>query len=221
MTTAKGPAKDSKEKSKPVSRVALINLSDDVAKVLSECFRQFNVDSVMVGGLASTRLWKEKYEGCVTHLNEESEAVLKGIRTSPSNTHSLIYGITPDTRTAIKYSKFGVNALFFEPVEKSSALRVVRATNLLLMHEYRRYVRIPVAVEALLEADGVKHSALTVEVSSGGMCISSTNQFLDSRDIRVTVQLPESKKDSIRRKVCWRREADKTIGIKFEPDEPG
>ena len=213
--------KGSAAKPKVASRVALVNVNEEAAKILGECFRQFNVDPMFVNGLASSRLWKEKFEGVVVPLIPGCEAVLKGARTSPSNKHSLLYGITPDTKTAIQYSEYGLNALFFEPLEKSAALRVVRATNLLLLHEYRRYVRIPVAVEALLETQNDRISALTVDVSSGGLSIASTNLLWDKRDLRATVQLPGAKKVTVRSHICWRRENDQTLGINFEPDEPG
>ena len=48
---------------------------------------------------------------------------------------------------AMRYSKYGINAMFQEPVERSAALKLVRATNTLVLHEFRRYVRIPVITE--------------------------------------------------------------------------
>jgi len=41
----------------------------------------------------------------------------------------------------------GINAIFNEPLERPAALKLVRATRMLVLHEFRRYVRIPVMTE--------------------------------------------------------------------------
>lgn len=219
MSTATGSLTQ-EGKLKTVSRIGIINLDESRSRLLSECFRQFSIEPVALTGVVATRLWKEKYEGVVVELDDDCEAILKAVRTSPSNKHILIYGITPDTKTAMKYSQYGVNALFFEPLERSAALRVVRSTNLLVLHEYRRYVRIPVAVEALLESEKSRVSTLTVDVSSGGLSLSSENMMWEGRAVKATLELPGAQKVTLRARICWRREKEKTLGVNFEPDDP-
>ena len=74
----------------------------------------------------------------------------------------------------MRYSKYGINAMFQEPVERSAALKLVRATNMLVLHEFRRYVRIPVMTEVAIQvSEGRKFTATSIEVSSGGMSIKS------------------------------------------------
>lgn len=206
---------------KALSRVALINLPDDVITVLNECFKQYKIHTIPVTGVATSRLWREKYEGCVVRLDENCEAVLKSARSSPSNKSMLIYGLTPDIRNAMKFSSYGVNSLFYEPLDKPAVLRVVRATNLLVLHEYRRYVRIPVAIEVELEIDGIRYTTITVEVSSGGMSLHTEKMFWETRAVRSHFQLPGMKKTTVDAQICWRKEDEKTVGIRFNQDEPG
>ncbi len=44
--------------------------------------------------------------------------------------------------------------MFSEPLERPAALKLVRATRMLVVHEFRRYVRIPVMTEVQLVGDG-------------------------------------------------------------------
>ena len=171
---------------KTAARVAMLNLAPEVAGVIGESFRTFHIQTVPLEQDWATRLQREKFDGCVLRLDDECERVLKTARSSASNRNILLYCVAPDTRTATRYSSYGINALFYEPVERASALRVVRATNLLVLHEFRRYVRLPVVVEVELEADGVKHTLITVEISSGGMSLYSDKRLPDYRNVKVT-----------------------------------
>src|SRR5437764_13302223 len=110
---------------KASSRVALVHLAPELSAILTDCFKQFNIQTVPVEGVATAQLWKQKFEGCVMNLDENSEPVLKAARNSPSNKHMIIYGIAKDVRSAMNFSKYGVNALFYEPVDRASALKVV------------------------------------------------------------------------------------------------
>ena len=56
----------------------------------------------------------------------------------------------------MRYSKYGINAMFNEPLERPAALKLIRATRMLVLHEFRRYVRIPVMTEVCIVGDGRK-----------------------------------------------------------------
>ena len=87
----------------------------------------------------------------------------------------VIYGLGGSAQEAMRYSKYGINAIFQEPVERSTALKLVRATNMLVLHEFRRYVRIPVMTEVALQiSEGKKLTATSIEVSSGGMSLRAS-----------------------------------------------
>ena len=71
----------------------------------------------------------------------------------------------------MRYSSYGINAVLDEPLDRQSVLKVVRATHLLVIHELRRYVRIPVASQVEFDVNGRPVVGTTVEVSSGGISI--------------------------------------------------
>ena len=129
---------------KAVATVALIGLEEGASAILRDCFKQFGIRTTAVGGDAIQRLKREKFEACVLRLHETgAEAILEAARTSSSNRRIVVYGICSSAQEALRFSRYGVNAILADPVERQGALRVVRATHLLVINELRRYVRIP------------------------------------------------------------------------------
>lgn len=206
---------------KTAARVAMLNLAPETAGVIGDSFKTFHIQTVPLEQDWATRLQREKFDGCVLRLDDDCEAVLKTARSSASNKHMLLYCVTPDTRTASQFSRYGINALFYEPLDRSSALRVVRATNLLVLHEFRRYVRLPVAVEVEMESEGAKYTLMTVEVSSGGMSLHSDRLLPNHKNAKVTFTLPDQPRVSLNGVLCWRRDDEKSVGVRFNLDDPG
>ena len=61
---------------------------------------------------AAERLKKEKFEACVMSLADGAEAVMEAARSSPSNSRCIIYGVGGNAQEAMRYSKYGINAMF-------------------------------------------------------------------------------------------------------------
>src|SRR3989442_1345376 len=74
------------------ARVALINVKDSARIVLSECFRQFGIGTVLMTEHAAERLRKEKFEACALKLDGDAETIMESARTSRSNSRMVIYG---------------------------------------------------------------------------------------------------------------------------------
>lgn len=155
---------------KAAARTALVDVKESARALLVECFRQFGIESVAISSNAAERLRREKFEACVLNLGEGAgaEAVMEAARSSPSNSRCVIYGLGGNAQEAMRYSKYGINAMFSEPLERPAAVKLVRATHLLVLHEFRRYVRVPVMTEvAVKAADGTRFTASSIEISSG------------------------------------------------------
>jgi len=112
-----------------------------------ECLRQFGIETVLMNGNVADRMHHDKFEACVVRLVPESAAVMESVRRSPSNNRMIIYGLGGSAQEAMRFSRYGVNAVFQEPLDRSAALKMVRATQMLVLHEFRRYVRIPIITE--------------------------------------------------------------------------
>src|SRR5450432_1377975 len=89
------------------ARVALVDIAGPGRSILSDCFRQFGMETVLMSGEAAVRLKKEKFEACVVSMGPGTKEVLETVRTSPSNSRMVIYGLGGSVQEAMKYSKYG------------------------------------------------------------------------------------------------------------------
>src|SRR5260370_37884558 len=118
------------------ARTALVNLKDSARSLLSECFRQFGIETVAMSANAAERLLTEKFEACVLTLDSGAEAVMQAARSSPSNSRMVIYGVGGNAQHAMRYSKYGINAMFQEPLEPPAALQLFRSPPILLLPKF-------------------------------------------------------------------------------------
>jgi PilZ domain len=208
---ALAPARTSR---KAAARTALVGLNESSRILLAECFRQFNIETVVMTSNAADRLRKEKFEACVLSLGDGADAVMEAARSSPSNSRCVIYGVGGSAQQAMRYSKYGINAIFNEPLERPAALKLVRATRMLVLHEFRRYVRIPVMTEVSLVGDGRRVSASSIEMSSGGMSLKSSEDLSIGVNVEVSFSLMTLPRVNVRGVVSWRK--PKSFGVRFD-----
>jgi hypothetical protein len=202
------------------ARVAFIGVKESARMTLGDCFKQFGIDTVVVKDNAPERLSKEKFDACVLALEADAEAVMHAARTSASNSRMVIYGLGGTAREAMRYSKYGINAVFQEPLERPSALKLVRATQPLLLHEFRRYVRIPVITEvALTMGDGRRFMASSQEISSGGMSMKSTDEISAGSSAEISLALLTLPRIWVRGTTTWQNPRTKAFGFRFDPKD--
>ena len=109
---------------------------------------------------------------------------------------------------------------FLYPVERDAALRVIRTTHLMVLHELRRYVRVPLVSGVMVETGTEKVSASTVEISSGGLCLHTQARLGVPQSVEVNMQLPGAGELSLSAVVCWMRREEELAGLRFEPGDP-
>jgi len=212
------PARTPAPGKKVAARAALVDLKESSRFLLNECFRQFGIETVLVSSSAAERLRQEKFEACVLNLAPGAEAVMESARTSPSNSRLVLYGLGGSAQEAMRYSKYGINAMFHEPLERPAALKLVRATHMLVLHEFRRYTRIPIMTEVTIASnDGRRVTASSLEISSGGMSVKSAEDIPTGTNVDVSFSLLTLPRVNVRGVVTWRK--SKSFGIHFDPTD--
>ncbi len=202
---------------KAAARVALIDIKESARRILSDCFRQFSIETMVMTGDVQDRLQKEKFEACVVKLSPAAEALMGAARTSTSNSRIVIYGLGGSAQEAMRYSKYGINAVFNEPLERPAALKLVRATQMLVLHEFRRYVRIPVITEiSVVTGDSRRFTATSQEISSGGMSMRSAEDMLPGQSVEISFALLTLPRIWVRGVVSWLKPHNKSFGIRFD-----
>jgi len=202
---------------KAAARAAIVGLDPAACGLMSECFKQFNVETVMMTSEAAERLHKEKFEACVLSLADGAHEVMEAVRGSRSNSRSVIYGVGGSAQEAMRFSKYGINAMFHEPLERPAVLKLVRATRMLVLHEYRRYIRVPVMTEVSIVGDGRRCVASSIEMSSGGMSLSSTEDFSNGTNVEISFALMTLPRVIVRGSISWCK--PKSLGVRFDPND--
>jgi PilZ domain len=196
--------------------VALFALPEVSAMLISECFRQFGIQPVRIEHESADRLAKEKFEACVLPLGEAAGSIIGLARSSASNSRIVIYGLGGSAQDAMRYSKWCLNAVFHEPLERAAAMKLVRSTRTLVVHEFRRYVRIPVMTEVgIVLSDGGKMTATSLEISSGGMSVRGNHVPEPGNPVEVTFSLLTLPRVWVRGHVTWKK-SNKSFGIRFD-----
>jgi hypothetical protein len=204
---------------KTAARVALFDLSEAWAQLITECFRQYGIETVAIAREHADRLQHEKFEACVLPLGEAAGSIIELARGSASNSRIIIYGLGGTAQDAMRYSKLCLNAVFHEPLERSAAMKLVRSTRMLVLHEFRRYVRIPVMTEVgVIMADGGRITATSQEISSGGMSLKGSHVPEQGSLVEVSFSLLTLPRVWVRGHVTWKK-SNKTFGIRFDPTD--
>ncbi len=204
---------------KTAARVALFDLASTASSLLTDCFRQYGIETVVIPGEDAERLGREKFDACVLPLDADVGAIIELARSSASNSRIVIYGLGGSAQDALRYSKYCINAVFHEPLERSAALKLVRSTRPLVLHEFRRYVRIPVMTEvSIVTADGSRLSVTSQEISSGGMSLKGTHTLDPGSLVEVSFSLLTLPRIWMRGYVTWKK-PNKSVGIRFDPTD--
>ena len=198
------------------ARAALVDLHDNSRNLLSECFRQFGIDAITMSSDHAPRLSKEKFEACVVRVGSNVEPLLESARGSRSNSRMVLYGLGGSIKEAMKLSRFGLNAVFQEPLERPAALKLVKATQMLVLHEFRRYVRIPVVTTVSVASLKDNFSASSIEISSGGMSLQSTQNVNPGQSVEVSFALLTLPRIWVKGTVTWTKPGEKTFGVRFD-----
>jgi hypothetical protein len=201
---------------KTAARVALFDLSAMSAQLITECFRQFGIETVPIAPEQADRLQREKFEACVIPLGKAAGSIIEIARGSASNSRIVIYGLGGSAQDAMRYSKLCLNAVFHEPLERSAAMKLVRSTRNLVLHEFRRYVRIPVMTEVgIVMADGARLTATSQEISTGGMSLKGSHVPEQGSQVEVSFSLLTLPRVWVRGNVTWKK-SNKSFGVRFD-----
>ena len=201
---------------KNAARVALFDLPEASAQLITECFRQSGIETVSIAREHVDRLQHEKFEACVLPLGESAGSIIELARGSASNSRIIIYGLGGTAQDAMRYSKLCLNAVFHEPLERSAAMKLVRSTRMLVLHEFRRYVRIPVMTEVgIVMTDGGRVTATSQEISSGGMSLKGNHGPELGCLVEVSFSLLTLPRVWVRGQVTWKK-PNKSFGIRFD-----
>jgi Tfp pilus assembly protein PilZ len=205
--------------SKKSARAALVGLDDAAVSLLRDCFQQFHIEATPLNGDPVEQLKREKFEACVLRLNPQAKSVLEAARSFDSNRRMIVYGVCDSVQEAIRYSRYGINAVIQEKAfpagDRKAVLKVVEATHRLVINELRRFIRIPIVTDVTVEHDGQRYSTYSQEISAGGISIQGAPKLQIGASVQISFLLLDMPQVTVRAKASWVKPPDE-VGLRFD-----
>jgi hypothetical protein len=195
----------------------MIDLPETAGLLIGECFRQLEVETVVVAGDAAGQFRRQKFDAAVVKLDSRAASSLESIRASNSNSRIILCGVGGSAQEALRYSRFGLNAMFVEPLERQAVLRLARATRNLIFHEYKRYVRVPLITQVSVALPGRTVAATSHDISSGGLSFRCGDVLSPKDAIEVRMVLSPKGEVRVRARVVWVKKG--LVGARFIPQD--
>jgi CheY-like chemotaxis protein len=142
---------------------------------------------------------------------------LRGVRTSPSNTHTLTFAIVNSDFGLPAAFAMGANLALQKPISLEAARSSLRAAYGLIMQERRRYFRYP--IETLVTVKPDEHTSImatTMNISEGGMALKCDCELLLNGLVRLEFSLPGGKEKLEARAVVVWKDSVGRVGVRFE-----
>lgn len=199
--------------------VALL-LSQDATTVdlISRALRQLSISpDVFNDRTTAVRvLDRRKCDAVIVDLQfgDDSGILLDQVRRSTSNRRAVTFAITSGddaNQIASRHANFAFN----RPLSERSICSTLRAAYGLILRERRRYFRYPVSMPVVLHRQVMPDVyCYALNISEGGMALSTIVSFNPGEEVRVEFTLPETKTLFIAGStICWLRTGH--LGLRF------
>ena len=164
------------------------------------------------------KLCHTKFEGVIVDLNEKEPALefLRKLRGLTSHKAAVTCAILNSGHERGDAFQAGANFVLERPLSSSSLVRTLKAAYPLMVRERRRYFRCPMQVSTFVTVgSGPEFTATSVNISEGGIAISSPTPVQVGDNIELRVQLPGTSESlTLSGEVCW-TDATGRSGIHF------
>lgn len=158
-------------------------------------------DLATAASLINTR----KFEAIVVDLalGEQVAHVLERIRLSPSNQNSVTFALVDSC--ARTESRVQPNFIMQKPLTDRLVGSTLKAALGLIIRDYRRYFRCPVAVPVVIQIDSrAKIPCEMMNISEGGLAVNTLVTFRPGAAVRIQFTLPDEPTAlDIAAEICW------------------
>ena len=203
----------------PIGLALLVSADSTAIQQLSHALQEFSIspDVCREVPAAMHLLTHQKFEVVIVdlELGEQSGLILNAIQLSPANRTAVTFVITgTDSQATAAYQKMAGFA-FERPLSAESIRRTLKPAYGLILRERRRYFRCPISVPVLIRRDTMPDvCGQSINISEGGMAVSTSVQFGIGQDVQVQFPLVGQKVPfSAASTVCWRK--TEHLGVRF------
>jgi CheY-like chemotaxis protein len=178
------------------SRVLVVDDDAAFGEMIGEVLRSVDIESLVLehSGQALACLAKEKFDAVFLDVRMPAPDGIEltwKIRSGGLNVSTPIMMITGEQDRALLGRAFeaGANFFLYKPIDKQAILRLLRATKDSVEHEKRRFRRIKVSCNVLIESGAKQLRGTTLDMSMGGLFVQTSEVLPTGTSAQVTVHV--------------------------------
>jgi CheY-like chemotaxis protein len=166
--------------------------------------------------LASIRLLNHrKFDAVIVdlQLGGQSGLILNEVRLSTSNRTAVTFAISgSDEGTAFRRK---ADFVFTRPLSTQSIRRTLKPAYGLILRERRRYFRYPISIPVTILSQSMPEVRCdSVNISDGGIAVSTFVPLIAGEDVEVQFTLPDHKVPFVAEsRICWWKSGH--LGVRF------
>jgi hypothetical protein len=149
---------------------------------------------------------RRKFDAVIVdlQLGEQSVLILDEVLLSASNRRAVTFAISGNDAEGIAFRKRS-EFVFERPLSVGSIRNTLKPAYGLILRERRRYFRCPVSVPVTILRQSVPEVRCnSVNISEGGMALSTFVPLIPGEDVRVQFTLPDHKAPLLAEStICW------------------
>jgi CheY-like chemotaxis protein len=199
--------------------LALLASADPVTiQQLSYALQQLSVSpDVSREAPAAIHLLKyRKFDAVIVdlQLGDQSGLILNEVRLSPSNRTAVTFVISSNDGEATAFRKRSQFVLQ-RPLSRESIRRTLKPAFGLILRERRRYFRCPLSITVSIRRRTMPEvRCCCVNISEGGMAVSTPVSLSPGEDVQVQFALPDHKVPFLAEsRICWLKTG--YLGVRF------
>lgn len=177
-------------------RVLVVDDEPAVCEAIQMVLASAGLDAVTEtkSARAAETVKKEKFDAIFLDVRMPSPdgiEIARQTRAAGMNQKTPIIMVTGDNQgeTLSQGFEAGANFFLFKPIDRSRLLRVVRAARGPILHERRRFQRVPISCPVKLESEGRQISGRTVDISLSGILVEAGSIFAPGTRVNFHLEL--------------------------------
>ncbi len=159
---------------------------------------------------------RRKFDAVIVdlQLGEQAGLILDGVRLSPSNRTAVTFAISGSDAEDTAFRKRS-EFVFERPLSTESIHNTLKPAYGLILRERRRYFRCPISMPVVILRQTMPEvHCQSVNISEGGMAVSTFVPLIAGEDVQVRFTLPgHIIPFSLESRVCWWKTGH--LGIRF------
>jgi ActR/RegA family two-component response regulator len=200
--------------------VALLVSADPVTiQLFSHALQELSISPDVCQDVeASIRLLnRRKFDAVIVdlQLGEQSGLILDEVHLSPSNRTAVTFAIGGSDAEATAAFRKRAGFFFERPLSTQSIRNTLKPAYGLILRERRRYFRCPISIPVtILRRNMPEVRCYSVNISEGGMAVSTFVPLRAGEDVRVQFTLPDHKVLFLAEStICWLKTG--CLGFRF------